>query len=122
MRTRPVKLFSLDQLVQICGHHLKDDACVPPEHEAGLHVDDVPIPTQILRQKMPKDFHFVLCLLFVFGAVPHHLDGNILLFLVIKGFQHLAKGALSQQSKHLVPEGNICKYCLEMYLYLYTCA
>ena len=78
-----------------------------PEHEAGLHVDDVPIPGQVLHQKMSKDFHFVLCLLFVFGAVPHHLDGNVLLLLVVKGFQHLAKGALSQQSKHLVPKGNI---------------
>ena len=107
MKTKPVELFPLDQLVQIGGHHLEDDAGVPPEHEAGLHVDDVPIPTQVLHQKMSKDFHFVLCFLFVLCLIPDHLDGNVLLLLVVKGFQHLAKGALSQEAKYLIPEGNM---------------
>ena len=78
-----------------------------PEHEAGLHVDHVPIPTQVLRQKMPQYFHFVLGLLFVRCVIPHHFDGNIFLLLVVKSLQHLTKGALAQQAKYLVPEGNL---------------
>ena len=101
---KPVKLFPLDQLIKIGRHHLKDNAGVAPEHEAAFHVDNVPVPTQVLRQKMPENFHFVLSLLFVLCVIPHHLDGNVLLLLVVEGLQHLAKGALSQQTKYLVSE------------------
>ena len=87
-----------------------------PEHEAGLHVDHIPIPTQVLGQKMSQDFHFILRLLFVRCVVSHHLDGNVLLLLVVKSLQHLPKGSLSQQAKYLVPADNV--NILEKYLYL----
>ena len=89
--TKPVKLFPLDQLVKVGRHHLEDDAGVAPEHEAAFHVDNVPVPTQVLCQKMPENFHFVLSLLFVLRVIPHHLDGNVLLLLVVEGLEHLAK-------------------------------
>ena len=67
-------------------------------------MNHVPSSVKVLGLKVPQNLHLVLRLLFKLGALPHHLDGDILGLLVVESLEDLGERTFAQETDQLVPE------------------
>lgn len=102
-----MELIFLYQLVKIHAEQLECDANVIAKGEVFQHVYDIHRVVAVLLFKMFQDANLLLGLTVEAFLVSDHLQGDVLLHLVIIGFDHLAEAALADDLEHLVSVSDV---------------
>lgn len=77
------------------------------ERERIEHVNDIHRVVLILLAQLPQYLHLLLRLTMEPLLVPHHLQGDMLLLLVIVRLYNLAERTFTDHLQHLVPVGHV---------------
>ena len=107
LKGEPLELVLLDQLVQVDAEQLEGDAHVAPEHKVVVHVDQVEGVVLVLLAQVLQDPDLFLGLSVKPLLVPDHLEGYVLVGLVVVGLHHLPEAALAYHLQDLVPVGQV---------------
>ena len=107
LEAEPLKLVLLDQLIQVDGEQLEGDAGVGAEGEVVIHVDDVERVVLVLLAQVLQDPDLLLGLAVEPLLVPDHLQGHVVVVLVVVGLDHLPEAALAYHLENLVPVGQV---------------
>lgn len=71
------------------------------------HVHDIHRVVAVLLLEVVQNADLLLCLAMEAFLVADHLEGDVLLHLVVVGLDHLAEAALANDLEHLVPVGDV---------------
>ena len=110
LEAEPLKLVLLDQLIQVDGEQLEGDAGVGAEGEVVVHVDDVESVVLVLLPQVFQDSDLLLGLPVETLLVSHHLQGHVVVILVVVGLDHLPEAALAYHLQYLVPVCQVVVY------------
>lgn len=107
LQREALELVLLDQLVEVDGEKLEGDAGVAPEAEVVIHVDDVERVVLVLLGEMLQDANLLLSLAVKPLFVSDHLEGDVLVRLVVVDFQDLTEGAFANYFEDFVAIGDV---------------